>query len=789
MKIQFLFFFTLSVSLLAAQNNNEAKIQQLEKLIQLESSPKQKGQLLLEQARLWYRLMDFDKQTQALNKALLLAKANQDTSQIIEANLQLGEARWENLESLNQRRAAVDNALQLATIQGNPLLVARAKDNEAVLLESDSASYTAILNNLNYKKKHQAPKYELAKSYSLLGAYATNLLKKDSSLYYLNQSLALLKESEATDANYTLKAETYRALAHHYNAFKYKEALTPSYIDSSLHIFKSVVSIPEENKTRILLSEYLTDYDRYEEALNEVNQVVNNSKQYVNGEVLGMMGLLSYYNKNYNESIEYYKKSLAKYQLVEDGYAAAESQAAIAFVYGQIKSFEEGLAYIEPAVAYAEQSNNKKLLATTYYAKSKLLSDLGKHRASIQFRHKVINLHQELGRKRPVHEQMLSLAGSYIDINQLDSAEHYNRIGYDFFKPINEKGPLSLAYRNFYNIYKEQKDFEKALTSLESYHAYQDSLKRNTLERRLNEERANLKVVEAKESVNIAERKKALAEQEAQLLSFRNSLYLALAALLGLVLLAGLYFFSKLRKSKAQIESQNEQLQQLNATKDKFFGIIAHDIRSPIVALDGVGEQMAYHLKKDNHSKLEKLAINIDKTAKRLSGLLDNLLNWALLQQGVIPYHPQRISLKQSGQQVLDMFQNNATVKNIKLVNQVESDIQAYVDESALNTILRNLISNAIKFTPEGGRVSLAASSKNGMAYITVNDTGTGISLEQQKQLFSLDRKSKKGTAGEKGTGLGLNLVKELIELNKGSIKVTSSREKGTSFELGLPMS
>ena len=297
-----------------------------------------------------------------------------------------------------------------------------------------------------------------------------------------------------------------------------------------------------------------------------------------------------------------------------------------------------------------------------------------------------------------------------------------------------------------------------------------------------------LKNEQVRQNVVVLENKRKQAELEADLLASQNRLYLVLAGALGFILLFGSYLFYQLQKTKKQLEDQNLQLQQLNATKDKFFGIIAHDIRSPIVALDGVGEQMAYYLEKNKPEKLQRLAGRVDKTAKRLSALLDNLLNWALLQQGVIPYHPKSLNVHQVANNVMEMFKINAELKGIALVTQVPTNLTAFADESAMHTILRNLVSNAIKFTPSGGTVTLSTDVKNDKVFININDTGTGIAAEKLSKLFSLEKKSAKGTAGERGTGLGLTLVKELAELNKGTIRVISELGKGSEFVVSLPL-
>ncbi len=244
----------------------------------------------------------------------------------------------------------------------------------------------------------------------------------------------------------------------------------------------------------------------------------------------------------------------------------------------------------------------------------------------------------------------------------------------------------------------------------------------------------------------------------------------------------------KVKVAQAEkIESQNRQLQQLNDTKDKFFGIIAHDIRSPIVALEGVGEQMQYYLKKGKQDKLLKLSDRIDSTARRLSRLLDNLLNWALLQQGVIPYHPESIPIRQTAEETIGMFEQHAALKNIQLRNNIADSIIAFADPSSLQTIFRNLLSNAIKFTPVNGEVYLSASEHGEEVKISFKDSGVGISEEKLQDLFSLNAKSQKGTAGERGTGLGLSLVQELIKLNKGHLAVESRLQIGSIFSIHLP--
>ncbi len=329
-------------------------------------------------------------------------------------------------------------------------------------------------------------------------------------------------------------------------------------------------------------------------------------------------------------------------------------------------------------------------------------------------------------------------------------------------------------------LYREQKDYENALKYTDIHTAKRDSTQKTNKIAALLLYQTQFETKEKEAAIEVLE-----VEKQAE--SEKSRLYgLAATILAGVLALLALLVF-QLRRTRNQLAAQNQQLKDLNTTKDKFFGIIAHDIRSPITALDGVSEQMSYYLEKDNKAKLNRLADRIDTTAKRLTSLLDNLLNWALLQTGMIPYNPKAVDIQSVAQENIELFTPVAEAKNITLKNEILTTSPVFSDESALQTIIRNLVNNAIKFTPEGGEVSISTEEKGDKIFIKINDTGTGIAADKLEKLFSLNKQSSKGTAGEKGSGLGLMLCKELVELNKGTIQAISELGKGSSFVFSLP--
>lgn len=266
---------------------------------------------------------------------------------------------------------------------------------------------------------------------------------------------------------------------------------------------------------------------------------------------------------------------------------------------------------------------------------------------------------------------------------------------------------------------------------------------------------------------------------------------------LGLLGLLAFFIFRGYRnKQKAnellatknqEIESQKEQLEQLNQTKDRIFAILGHDMRKPTLAFRGIARKVNYLLKKKDFNRLEQLGESIERDALGLNNLTDNLLNWALTQKNTLPHHPEQIQLSPIIKEVFLTLGRLAEDKNIHLKSEISDETMVMADKNALLTIIRNLVDNAIKFTPENGNVIISSQPSNVGVDVFIKDTGIGMDAEKSKSIFLLQKgKSTKGTSGEKGTGLGLHLVHELVKLNEGNITVVSQQGEGTEFCVSL---
>lgn len=244
-------------------------------------------------------------------------------------------------------------------------------------------------------------------------------------------------------------------------------------------------------------------------------------------------------------------------------------------------------------------------------------------------------------------------------------------------------------------------------------------------------------------------------------------------------------------KAELVIQKQNEELKKLNETKDKFLHIIAHDLRNPFASIMGLSGLMETDMVEDNKIDLEFLRYTqmINTTSKHALDLVENLMRWARSQRGEIKVNLEKISIKSLISNVTSLIDGNLLKKNISIEEDLENDDLVYADADMANTILRNLLTNAIKFTHESGKVILSTQKRDGFLEISITDTGIGIHPKDLEKIFRIDSKfSSLGTNNERGTGLGLILCKEFVEKQGGGIWVESELGKGSKFTFSLPL-
>lgn len=492
-------------------------------------------------------------------------------------------------------------------------------------------------------------------------------------------------------------------------------------------------------------------FERFEEVLGLKDELQQPDFE---AEALFNMAQLYVLQKSYSNALDYFKQALAVRRKHRERIGEGVLLNEIGGVYELMNNTERALANYKAALEVFQSVDYKKGIADAY-------NNLG------LFYYRQKNYKQAL----PNFELALQSAQSAQTKDAL-------RTSYDY---------LSLTC-------KALGDFKRALTYRELFLAMNEFMAKEENDQKLLEAQSLYALVKKEQEIEKLElvkrdRERELAEQQ------RIQQYLYLLIGLGFVIIMlTLYLYLLKRRSNQQlkqinetIERQNVQLQQLNATKDKFFSIIGHDIKGPLNSLTSFSNLLINHFEALSKEDIQTVARDLDKSLKNLFTLLNNLLEWARSQTGNIDFKPESFDIVEVLGQNRDLLQTQAAAKEITILHEQNNPIQVNANQQSITTVVRNLISNAIKFTPSNGVIKLSAEQKGNEVIVSVADTGVGMSKAVVDKLFKLDSKhSTPGTANEKGTGLGLILCKDFVEKNGGKLWVESEEGKGSVFYFSL---
>jgi len=238
-----------------------------------------------------------------------------------------------------------------------------------------------------------------------------------------------------------------------------------------------------------------------------------------------------------------------------------------------------------------------------------------------------------------------------------------------------------------------------------------------------------------------------------------------------------------------QIQKQKQELENINSTKDKLFSILAHDLKSPLITLNNISGKINYLIKKNQPDRIIEIGKTIEDKVSNLTVFLDNLLNWAIQQRGHFNYTPQNLSIQNIADEIFELYDDIIKEKRLILTQNIPVDSSCYADENSIKTVVRNIIHNAIKYSPIDGTISINYTKGEEYNTLAISDMGAGIPKSIIEAVHKKEHvKNTPGTNGEKGTGLGFLISKELMDLNKGQMVFLSNKERGTTVELLLPV-
>ncbi|MBL3658107.1 tetratricopeptide repeat-containing sensor histidine kinase [Fulvivirga sediminis] len=494
------------------------------------------------------------------------------------------------------------------------------------------------------------------------------------------------------------------------------------------------------------------------------------------------------FQTNYSTAIEYYNLSINIFRISHDSIQLATTLLNTGDLYRLNQKEDSALLYFAESKIIFEKNNYDIGIAYNEGNIGLVYAQQGKYDSAEMNLANAIGTLERFGDKYPVAVYNISMADIYKDRGEYKKALKYAQSSFDVAIEEGFKEQVRDASQKLSEIYSELGDYQLAFDYQGKYYAYKDSVVDQETIRKMADMRTEYEVNQKQAEVDLLESEKRRQSIVAISLG-------AVAVLVGIVAFL-LYKNNKhrrqannlLREQKEEIEAQRDQLDELNSTKDRFFSIISHDLRGPVHAFKGMSRLIKILVEEENIEDLKELNVHFDNSVNQLSSLLDDLLDWAVAQQGNIPVKPEKVELNKLTDDLFELFHNMARAKDIELTADFKEDLVLHADMNCLNTILRNILNNALKFTPDKGKIKLTAERSNGMVAISVEDTGIGISKDKLDSLFKLDgNKRSWGTQGEKGLGLGLQLVYQFTELNGGKVTVKSEENKGSIFTVYLP--
>ncbi|MEX2234356.1 MAG: tetratricopeptide repeat-containing sensor histidine kinase [Cyclobacteriaceae bacterium] len=499
---------------------------------------------------------------------------------------------------------------------------------------------------------------------------------------------------------------------------------------------------------------------RIEEAFSHYQQVLRYKedidKQF-EAEALFNIGHLYSLQGNHAKALEGHKKALAITRDLKDPYTEALSLTDIGLVYGSMQ-------------------NNEKSLAN--------------HEVALEIR-------QALKDKRGISESYNNIGWLYFKQKNLQEAIENGLLALENGRESQAQEQIFKSYELLSQSYKAQEDFKNALMYKELSLAINEFIQNEKQERELLETQTRYVIgkketeIQKLEALQIDREKEIAAQKE-----FKNFLFLLVGLVLIIAILVFILYLVKRRSgrileiAKNEVQQQNIKLRELNQTKDKFFSIISHDLKGPLNSLTSFSHLLIDHTDNMSKDEIQMLARDLDKSVKNLFALLENLLEWSRSQTGNIDFTGEVFNLTEILETNKNLLESQAKSKQITIAVDHQGECLVKLHKQSINTVVRNLISNAIKFTNEGGTIRVSIKKANHLLSVSVADNGIGMSEEIMRKLFRLDKKhSSKGTANEKGTGLGLILCREFIEKNGGKIRVHSEVGKGSVFTFSFPQS
>lgn len=534
------------------------------------------------------------------------------------------------------------------------------------------------------------------------------------------------------------------------------------------------------------------------------------------GRSLNVLGIINYFMGDYVTSIDYHLQALKIREEIGNYYQIYSSYNNISIVYLALEDYNTALAYLQKALDMTLKAG--KSPAIVYDNMGDIYSRTGKYDLAFKYFDKSLALHKKNGNKKSEANCYMLKAVTFKRLQDTSNALINYRIAEDIYAGMDEKNGLAQSQNGIAEIYKIRNLMKpsieyalKALKNASQIHSLEKiSIAAEILHDCYRQSGDNSKAYDylllfhnTRDSLQSVDKFKKLTrvefenkikriEQEQELKLARQRVFnISFTITTVLLLIIVLLVIREYRNKKAlniKLSSLNSKLQELIGSKDRFFSIIAHDLRGPFQGLLGVSEMLSAQAGDMKPDEIQDFSLGLHQALQKQYRLLNDLLDWSKLQDGNFRLSLEQLKLRNELCTVMESSAYSAARKEILLVNDVDENIEVPADKNMIHLVLRNIIANGVKFTPKGGTVKVSAADKGDTLELIVEDSGVGISESNIQKLFRIDiHHTTNGTQNEPGSGFGLILCKEIIDKHAGEIRVESKLSQGSKFIITLP--
>ncbi|MCG8702288.1 MAG: tetratricopeptide repeat-containing sensor histidine kinase [Bacteroidales bacterium] len=506
------------------------------------------------------------------------------------------------------------------------------------------------------------------------------------------------------------------------------------------------------------------------------------------------LALANFYLEHYDKSEELYLQSLDYFIASNDSVQISKTYNNIALIGYMRSDWDFALKYLKLAANVKRKLNMTKSLILTNNNMGEIYFSIGDLDSARILYTESIKLSKNLQARSIIASAHMGLAKVHLHTQITPKTLYHLNTAHNNILELQNREMQRSVNLHFTTYYEKKNDYKKALQHYKQFHDLSDSLlnkeKQQAIEElriKFNTENKNKEIKMLKEH-ELLHKRIIKQQKKINIIAVGASIFILIALILYIVLFSRQKQLNKiLREKNKQIKEKNAKLKELNHTKDRFFSIIAHDLKTPFSAIMGFSELLLKRGDKLPFEKIKKYVDQIHISSKNLFILLENLLTWSRAQTDGLKPKNDYFNLSVIVLDVINVLKSNALNKGNNIVSNIPTDLVLYSDANMVSAIMRNLITNANKFT-HGGTITIDLLWDHNNCEISVQDTGIGLTEEQITNFFNFSKiKSTPGTNGEKGTGLGIHMCYELSKALKGNIKFESTYGEGTLVRLTIP--